>query len=273
MMLSKMHIPTTIPTLHPNLTQGSRCVNLGSDRLRLEIPAGPAGRYRLAQIDDYHQLPRWKFHWSPPVELSLTAQASSNALPGTWGFGFWNDPFSLALPAGARAMRLPILPNTAWFFFASAENFLSLRDNRPASGSLAAVFRSPRWPGLFSILATPLLPLLIVRPSAQWLRRLGRVFVTENSSALPLTPDEPREYRLVLKTNFTQFWLDDILVLETQTTPASPLGIVIWLDNQYAAWLPTGKLKFGTLANPDPAWVEIIALRINGQMADITCHA
>jgi len=35
------------------------------------------------------------------------------------------------------------------------------------------------------------------------------------------------------------------------------LGIVIWIDNQYAAWSPDGKLRYGMCENRDPAWLEI----------------
>jgi hypothetical protein len=40
-------------------------------------------------------------------------------------------------------------------------------------------------------------------------------------------------------------------------SPHSPLGLVIWIDNQYAAFTPEGRLGFGALENPEPAWLEI----------------
>jgi len=67
---------------------------------RLEFPPGPQGRYRLAQLDDYSHQSRKSFPWQPPVTLSLQARVSAPALPGTWGFGLWNDPFSLSLGFG-----------------------------------------------------------------------------------------------------------------------------------------------------------------------------
>jgi hypothetical protein len=32
---------------------------------------------------------------------------------------------------------------------------------------------------------------------------------------------------------------------------------VIWVDNQYAAWPPSGRLSYGTLENHLQAWIEI----------------
>ncbi len=74
---------------------------------RLSIPAGPAGHYRLAQIDDYSELRRRSFPWNAPYQLSLRARASAAVIPGTWGFGLWNDPFGMGIlsKVGGRAGR------------------------------------------------------------------------------------------------------------------------------------------------------------------------
>src|ERR1044071_2028154 len=132
---------------------------------RLSIPVGKANTYRLAQLDDYPQLKRNQFPWRPPLRISLSARVSSEALPGTWGFGLWNDPFGLSLGLGGNRLRLPTLPNAVWFFGASQESYLSLkeiagldtgvkssvptqaarRDVIAANGFLAQVFRAPRF--------------------------------------------------------------------------------------------------------------------------------
>jgi len=44
-------------------------------------------------------------------------------------------------------------------------------------------------------------------------------------------------------------------------SPRPPLGLVIWIDNQYAAFTPDGKIGFGVLAN-DEAWLEIKELEL-----------
>jgi hypothetical protein len=51
--------------------------------------------------------------------------------------------------------------------------------------------------------------------------------------------------------------VDDVAVFESSVSPAPPLGLVIWIDNQFAAFTPEGKIGFGVLATPDPAWLEV----------------
>ena len=172
-------------TLAPRFTSGARVTRLDDRLWRLEIPAGPAGRYRLAQLDDYAALPRPGLPWQPPITLALRARASAASLPGTWGFGLWNDPFGFSLGFGGNR-RLPALPNTAWFFFASPENHLSLRDDLPVSGPLAAVFRSPHWPAWRYLLAAPLLPLMALPALARLLRRMARRYVQQDAASLAL---------------------------------------------------------------------------------------
>ncbi len=111
---------------------------------RLEIPAGPAGKYRLAQLDNY----RKSLPLSTPSTLRLRCRVSDANLPGTWGFGFWNDPFTLSLGLQGTKRRLPVLPNAGWFFHASKANHLSLQNGIPAQGFLAQTFASPKIPSL-----------------------------------------------------------------------------------------------------------------------------
>jgi hypothetical protein len=112
-------------------TPGAKVEEISSgEAYRLSIPAGSASQYRIAQIDDYTKLPRGRFPWRFPLSLSLSARASSDSIPGTWGFGLWNDPFGLSLGAGGSPWRLPALPNAVWFFGASEENYLSFKEPR-----------------------------------------------------------------------------------------------------------------------------------------------
>jgi hypothetical protein len=39
------------------------------------------------------------------------------------------------------------------------------------------------------------------------------------------------------------------------------LGLTLWIDNQYAAWRPDGKIGFGVLGNEE-AWLEIADLNL-----------
>jgi hypothetical protein len=49
-------------------------------------------------------------------------------------------------------------------------------------------------------------------------------------------------------------------VFEPSISPHGPLGLVIWIDNQFAAIPPSGKVRFGTLPTPEPAWLEVEGL-------------
>ena len=251
-----------LPALKANKTAGSQVEDRGEGAWRLEIPPGPKGRYRLSQVDDYDALPRRSFPWQAPSRLSLQARASSECIPGTWGFGLWNNPFGMAILKGAEMLRLPTLPNCAWFFFASPPNYLSLRDDLPGRGGLAATFRSSRLPTPLGVLGAPVLPLLLWRPAARGLRRLARKFIQQDAVELVLSPLEWHTYALSWRAEEVTFWVDGEIVLVTDQAPHSPLGLVIWVDNQYAALAPDGRVGFGTLANPEPAWIEIKELEV-----------
>lgn len=219
----------------------------------MKIPAGDSSSYRFAQIDDYFGLPRRKFpHRS--LSLSLRARTSRLSLPGTWGFGLWNDPFGMSLGFGANRFRLPTLPNAAWFFGASPENHLSFSD-KPAQGFLAQSFRSPKFHPL-------LIPAGLVFPISRKSTRklLGRV-IAEDSSALGVDFTQWHSYRLEWSPRRVAWYVDDVQVFESPVSPNPPLGLVIWIDNQYAAFTPEGKISFGVLEGKDE-WLEIKELSL-----------
>jgi len=230
------------------------------DGFRLTIPAGDDRRYRVAQLDDYTSLARRHFPAHPPLTLSLLARASASSLPGTWGFGLWNDPFGLSLGFGGNPWRIPALPNAAWFFYASGENYLSFGE-KPGNGFLAQVFCSPAIsPALLAlagILALPLSPVLAIRKARASLRKLLRHVVREDGVHLRVDVTEWHGYRFEWSPMRCAFWVDEALVLESPVSPRPPLGLVIWIDNQYAAFTPEGKIGFGVLENTKPAWLEV----------------
>jgi hypothetical protein len=245
------------PHLNPKQTSGAQVLRLENGGWHLEIPSGRQGRYRLAQLDDYKGLSRGEFPWRPPLTLSLQAQASAANLAGTWGFGFWNDPFSASLGFGGGSRRIPALPHAVWFFFASPPNHLSLRDDRPADGFLTAAFRSPLIPAPILALGLPALPLLFWPPTARWLRSLGRRLVQQDSASLSLNPTRWHTYVLSWETDGVAFKVDGDVVFESPITPRGPLGLVLWVDNQYAAFPPDGRLGYGFLTTPEPAWLKV----------------
>jgi hypothetical protein len=163
---------------------------------------------------------------------------------------------------GVEVLRLPALPNAAWFFFASPPNFLSLRDDLPGRGALAMTFCSPRWPSALLALGAPALPLFFWSPAAGLLRRVAQRFVRQSAVALDLDPTDWHTYHLAWHPDRVIFSVDGSPALETKTAPAGPLGLVMWIDNQYAALPPSGRLTFGSLANPAEAWIELAGLKV-----------
>ena len=271
--------------LTPRFTPDARVEEiLRGSAYRLSIPAGSAQKYRLAQLDDYTKIRRGQFPLRFPLSLSLSARVSSDFIAGTWGFGLWNDPFGLSLGFGGNPFRLPALPNALWFFGASKESFLSFKDastapptnggsaqREAANGFIAQTFRSPKFHPLL-ILAGLALPF-----SRKLTRRILGKVINEDGIQLwdhevqqqtvgvqrqGVDPTQWHRYRLDWRMNRVRFEVDDVQVFESRVSPRPPLGLVIWLDNQYAAFTPEGKIGFGVLENTEPAWLEIRDLEI-----------
>lgn len=240
---------------------GSQVMLAGGGIWHLEVPAGAGGKYQLAQLDDYTGTPRRQFPWRPPLTVSLRARASAEALPGTWGFGLWNDPFSLSLGFGGGTRRFPALPNTAWFFHAAPPNYLSLRDDLPAQGFLAATFRAAALPAPLLAVLSPGLVLFTLPPAARFLRRSARRFIRQDAALVsgdrPFACVDWHAYQMAWTQDSVIFAVDGEPILQTPVSPRGPLALVIWIDNQYAALPPTGRLAFGALPLPQPAWIEI----------------
>ena len=231
---------------------------------QLEIPWLPEGkRYVLAQIDDNMHLPRGKFPHQAPISLQLEACVSKEDLTGTWGFGFWNDPFSFGLGAGGISRLLPVLPNAAWFFYGSNHNYLSLRDDQPASGFHAKIFRSPLLPSLFSLLAIPILPLFLCPAAAQFIRRNAKLLVKEAACFLPVRVTDWHTYRVIWHNDMVRFEIDQKDVYTTKLSPLGKMGLVIWIDNQYFRFDPDGKFGFGFSQTPSAQALHIRNLQLS----------
>jgi hypothetical protein len=232
---------------------------------RLDLPAGSHQTYRLAQLDDYARTPRNRLKHAPPWAFQVRARASSPDLPGTWGFGLWNDPFGFSLGlGGGKPGRLPTLPQTAWFMHASPPNWLSLGNDPkriPANGFFAGTFRSPRIPSALLAPGLLALPLCAIRPISRLLRRLASRIIQQDAARIDLDVTQWHEYSIQWLQEGCIFSVDGNVILRTACSPHAPLGLVLWIDNQFAAWTTEGKLGYGTLENND-AWLEIEKLTI-----------
>ena len=253
--------------LNPHFTQSARVEEISRDSSHylLIVPVGKADKYRVALLDDYTPLPRRQFHHRFPLSFSLSARTSSDSIPGTWGFGLWNDPFGLSLGFGGNPFRLPALPNAVWFFGASEENYLSFKEpvsfdtggentrpTQPAvNGFIAQTFRAPKFHPLL-VLAGLVLPF-----SRKWTRRLMSQVIAEDGITLSVDPRQWHRYRLEWSPKRVSLEVDEVQVFESVVSPNPPLGLIIWIDNQYAAFTPEGKIGFGVLENPEPEWLEV----------------
>jgi len=87
--------------------------------------------------------------------------------------------------------------------------------------------------------------------------------IREDGIGLSLDVTQWHRYQLDWREDRVSFEVDGALVFESPVSPKAPLGLVIWIDNQFAAFTPEGKIGFGVLENPEPAWLEIKDIEIN----------
>lgn len=93
-------------------------------------------------------------------------------------------------------------------------------------------------------------------------RSLAPSDALENAPYTSVDQTEWRRYSLTWEEKRVSLEVDNVEVFESAVSPNPPLGLVIWIDNQYASFTPDGKIRFGVLANPEPAWLEIKELEI-----------
>lgn len=238
--------------LRPHETGGGRVTQAAVTRLTL--PAGPPG-YANAQIDDYGPLrSRRDFAWTAGTQLSLRARFSHEAesLAGTAGFGFWNAPF------GDPRFRLPALPLSVWFFFASPPSDLPLAESGPGQGWFASTLDARR-PSALAI--APLAPVVLVLNNLGMLQQ--RIWpAVRNGLAISFAPVETdmtgwHDYAIDWQADGCRFFVDGTCVLSTTHSPTGPLGFVCWVDNQYLIATPRGRLSAGIVSVAQDQWLEM----------------
>jgi hypothetical protein len=91
---------------------------------------------------------------------------------------------------------------------------------------------------------------------------MGKV-IAEDAARLNVDAAQWHQYRLNWREDQVSFEVDDARVFKSAVSPRPPLGLVMWIDNQYAAFTPEGKIGFGVLKNPEPDWLEIKDIEVN----------
>jgi hypothetical protein len=239
--------------------------------LRFVTAGASAHRYANAQIDDYQGLPRRRFLWHPPLRLTVRARFRHPAgarLRGTAGFGFWNDPFLMT------GVRLPALPRAAWFFYASPPSNMKLDLSTPGWGWKAATIDALR---PISLLLAPLAPVAVLLMNVQplyrilWppIQRAIKVREAALTREEDLTCEEDlgrfmaqwHTYTLDWGAEQATFSVDGDQILEAPSL-RGPLGLVVWLDNQYLVATPWGRLRWGLLDIPGRQWMEVDTLSV-----------
>jgi hypothetical protein len=232
-------------------------------RGRLVVPATPPGQYTNAQLDDYHAGPagrlrrRVRLADRAPLRLSLRARASHPEPIGTLGFGFWNEPFSIA--GGVLST-----PNVCWFFYASPPSDMALAPGVPGRGWKAATLNTGRMPG-FLLVPAALVAIALTRVPGlgRPIMSLARRFAVAHEALLddvPLT--DWHTYQLDWRPGEARFYVDGRERLRSPAPPAGPLGFVLWIDNQFAIASAGGRFGFGLRPLPEPQWLEVDALRL-----------
>jgi hypothetical protein len=231
------------------------------DRARLFLP--PVKSYADAQLDDTQNLPRARLRWRPPLRFSVRARTSTPAPLGTFGFGFWNDPFSLSLGMGGAARKLPAAPQCAWFFYGSPPLDLPLAEGVPGCGWKAATLRFRNIPApLLAPVALGGALLASLPPLRPWAFGVARRFYRAEERLLEINPSQWHAYAIEWRAASIGFFVDGVEVLCSMHPPIPPLGLVLWIDNQYAVASAGQGFGFGVLELAKEQSLELEAARI-----------
>jgi hypothetical protein len=179
----------------------------------------------------------------------------AEALQGTAGFGFWNEFFMSA--------RAPTLPRAAWFFFASPPSDMPFDSAAPGRGWKAATMDALR-PSTPLMLASALPAALLMRLPGLY-RRIWPAYqraLRIHEALIPTAMDDWRSYAVEWRQDAARFTVDGETVLECASAPAGPLGLVIWMDNQYLVATPQGRLRHGVLSVQGEQWLEVASVEV-----------
>lgn len=232
--------------------------------VRLALPT-LGRRYADAQVDDTAGLPRARFRHRPPFRFHLRARASHAQPIGTLGFGLWNDPFALSVGLAGAARKLPAPPQALWFFYGSPPNDMAYAAPGVPCGWKAASLCSPHLPG--AMVAAGGLGLMALGVLRRWQAgavRWALSYVAASEARIDVDLADWHTYDLVWADSKADFLLDGELLLRVDRPPDPPLGFVAWIDNQYAVISRDKGVKFGVLPVPEPQWLELADLHLEG---------
>lgn len=212
--------------------------------------------YTNAQLDDYHHLPRGAYPWRAPVTLTLSARVSGD-VRGTWGFGWWNAPYS---PLTGQRVTWPA---TAWFF-GSGSGDLRWAPQSAATGFKAATLETRRrrsW--LAAVLVGLWWPLL------QWPRCAAGLWPflarqAQLSECMLPTDDLWHQYALEWQHDALVWSVDGVVVHTCAHAPAQPMGLCIWIDNQALTATPSRWPRWGLVAGTATLEVRDIRCKDEG---------
>ncbi|OGO15424.1 MAG: hypothetical protein A2Z14_05105 [Chloroflexi bacterium RBG_16_48_8] len=190
--------------------------------------------------------------------MEVRARASHPSPPGTLGFGFWNDPFTISLGQGGAAQRLPAPPYTIWFFHGSEENDIRLNPKLPGCGWKASSIRSPKVPGIIlapaAVVAISLSTIPIFRSGI--MKIIQRIATTEEV-VLDCPLDQWQTYSIIWDIGEVIFHVEGREVLRIDDPPTGLLGFVAWIDNQFAVASPKSRFRFGVIPTIENQWFEL----------------
>lgn len=216
---------------------------------RLCLADAHAGEYSDSQLDDF----RAALSWRPPLSLTVRARFSHGVdqLRGTAGFGWWNNPFE-----GGRATQVAVGPQVLWFFFGSPPSQLATTPGWSGQGWFAQGMRVPTLPGWLVKAGMLALRLPFLKPLArQGAEQVSRA-AERPLAHLALT--EWHEYQIVWQPDLATFWVDGAEILRYPSPPQGPLGLVFWMDNQWATVDGEG----GLLDIPQRQWLELAEINL-----------
>lgn len=249
------------------VTTGGAYTDTRRKVLRLGYPEAHRGSYVDAQIDDYTMLGKSEYRWKFPLKMSIRARMSHTAtdsaygtdvrgtLQGTAGFGFWNKPFTMQ-------GHWFTFPQSVWFFYSAPPSNMALATQTPGWGWKAQVVDTRLWRVIIFMLPTAIIGLVDrLRKKRGSSNRWLELFSGCQEKVIDADISSWHTYELIWKKGYTEFFVDDVKVFRSKTSPKNSLGFVAWIDNAYAITTSDGTLEFGRV-DSGPQWLDIESVRI-----------